>query len=136
MARSLRSKRRQKNKRVLKERYKPKFDAQLQSIVANMQKETQEMLDAAGEIDMDTNVEIVDPDKKKDDSSMDVVDQEATTENKKIKLPKVDATKVAKFLSQRKRRKLQRDLKNKNQSMRKRTKPGGVIKKTQPAIKW
>ena len=135
MARSLRSKRRQKNKRVLKERYKPKFDAQLQSIVANMQKETQEMLDAAGDIDMEGHVEIIEADKNKEDT-MDIADQDSTTEKKKIKLPKVDATKVAKFLSQRKRRKLQRDLKKKNESMRKKMKPGGVIKKTQPAIKW
>ena len=143
MARSLRSKRRKSNKQVLRERYKPKYDAQLQAIVANMQKETEELMEAAGNLDFDKEIQITDPDKMDDDD--DNVDGEGESSSKtdnKIKLPKVEMAKVAQFMSQRKKRRYAKSLRIKNETLKKTTKLGGVQKKstrpkpTKPKIKW
>lgn len=141
MARSLRSKRRKKNKQVLRERYKPKYDAQLQAIVANMQKETDELMETAGDLDFDKEIQITDPDKMDDDNVDDEAESSSKTD-KKIKLPKVEMAKVAQFMSQRKKRRYAKSLRIKNETLKKTTKLGGVQKNSsrpkskKPKIKW
>merc|ERR1712189_32450 len=61
MARSLRSSRRKKNKQALRARYKPIYDKRLQEIVKNMQEQTDELMETAGNIDLENNVQLVDP---------------------------------------------------------------------------
>eukprot|EP00111_Clytia_hemisphaerica_P010739 TCONS_00031372-protein len=139
MARSLRSSRRKKNKQVLRERYKPKYDAQLQAIVANMQKETDELLQTSSGMDLESEIQTIDPDQIEGENMEDETEAETqTTSSKdKIKLPKVDMAKVGKFMSQRKRRKYQRNLREKNKTAQKKVKSGGVQKKSvAPKIKW
>uniref|UniRef100_A0A7M5VAJ1 Uncharacterized protein n=1 Tax=Clytia hemisphaerica TaxID=252671 RepID=A0A7M5VAJ1_9CNID len=139
MARSLRSSRRKKNKQVLRERYKPKYDAQLQAIVANMQKETDELLQTSSGMDLESEIQTIDPDQMEGENMEDETETETqTTSSKdKIKLPKVDMAKVGKFMSQRKRRKYQRNLREKNKTAQKKVKSGGVQKKSvAPKIKW
>ena len=139
MARSLRSKRRKKNKQVLRERYKPKYDAQLQAIVANMQKETNELLQSTSGMDLESEIQTIDPDQMEGENMEEETTEETETSNTadKIKLPKVDMAKVAKFMSQRKRRKYQKNLREKNKTAQKKVKTGGVQKKSAaPKIKW
>ena len=143
MARSLRSKRRKRNKQVLRERYKPKYDAQLQAIVANMQKETEELMETAGNLDFDKEIQITDPDKMDDDdNNVDGEGESSSKTDNKIKLPKVEMAKVAQFMSQRKKRRYAKSLRIKNETLKKTTKLGGVQKNstrpksTKPKIKW
>ena len=138
MARSLRSKRRKRNKQVLRERYKPKYDAQLQAIVANMQKETEELMETAGHLNLEKDIQITDPDKMDDE---DVDETGSPKTDSKIKLPKVEMAKVAKFMSQRKKRKYQKSLRVKRQTLMKNTKISSVQKtaskpKSKPKIRW
>lgn len=144
MGRSLKSKRRRKNLQVLRERYKPRYDAQLQSIVANMQNETDELMETAGDIDLDGNVQIIDPDDPnhmEEENSTEKKDNDNDeNEKKKIKLTKVDVEKVVKFMSQRKFRKYKRSVKRKNKSLNKNNKPKRVIgdkkEAKQSKIQW
>lgn len=144
MARSLRSKRRKKNKQVLRDRYKPRYDAALQAIVANMQKETDELMETAGDIDLN-EIKITDPDKMEDDTGDAGEDGSSTTEKKTIKLPKVDMAKVHKFLSQRKKRRYSRKCKRVENENSKKKQISSNIPKThskptssssKPKIKW
>lgn len=139
MARSLKSKRRRKNLRALRERYKPKYDAQLQSIVANMQKETEDLMETVGEVDLESEIQTIDPDQMDEDCTEndDSIENKTDGSEKKIKIPKVDMSKVGKFMSQRKRRKFQKSLREKKQTLKKKVKSGGVQKNpSKPKIKW
>ena len=126
MAKSLRSKRRRKNKQVMRARLKPKHDAHLAAIVKNMQAQTDELMETAGNIDLSEQVTIVDPSAPSTDENMDIDKQ---TNAKNIKIPKVDINKVVKFMSQRKLR----TFKAKQKAEKKRQK-GGQKKKKQ--FKW
>merc|ERR1711885_2170 len=121
MARSLRSSRRKKNKQALRARYKPIYDKRLQEIVKNMQEQTDDLMETAGDIDLEHNVQLVDPGAEStmvinDDNT--IVDEapstaevcgdkegETTSEATKNKMPRVDIKKLTKFMSQRKLRK-------------------------------
>merc|ERR1712183_988190 len=61
MARSLRSSRRKKNKQALRARYKPIYYKRLQEIVENMKEQTDDLMETAGDIDLEHNVQLVDP---------------------------------------------------------------------------
>merc|ERR1712150_428710 len=111
MARSLRSSRRKKNKQALRARYKPIYDKRLEAIVKTMQENTDELMDSAGTIDLENQVQVINPD---EDSTMETTgidgnptvekESDKTTEEK-IKIPRVDIKKLTKFMSQRKLRK-------------------------------
>ena len=121
MARSLKSKRRKQNNRALKERYQPKYDAQLKSIVANFQQNTEELMETGGEVDMDTQVQIVKPGENRVQTANELTNKSNTEiEKSKIRLPKVDIQKIVKFMSQRKFRQFKsRERKAKRRSVRK-----------------
>ena len=135
MARSLRSKRRKHNKQILRARYKPIYDKRLEDIVKNMQKETEEALQTAGDIDLENNVHIIDPEENKmdtgDNENKSVINDDANVkvEKGKIKIPRVDIKKLTKFMSQRKLRSYQAKLKAKKKA----TKMGQKKKKV---FKW
>merc|ERR1711881_719987 len=121
MARSLRSSRRKKNKQALRARYKPIYDKRLQEIVKNMQQQTDELMETAGDIDLENNVQLVDPTAETTTTTTMAINEESTTitteeatggeedttttEPKKNKMPRVDIKKLTKFMSQRKLRK-------------------------------
>merc|ERR1712189_41693 len=138
MARSLRSSRRKKNKQALRARYKPIYDKRLQEIVKNMQQETNELMETAGNIDLENNVQVLEPG---DDSPMITNDgnvnasgdnekgEPEAAEEKKNKMPRVDINKLTKFMSQRKLR----TFKAKQKAEKKAAKMGQKKKKT---FKW
>merc|ERR1711962_30451 len=138
MARSLRSSRRKKNKQALRARYKPIYDKRLQEIVKNMQQETNELMETAGDIDLENNVQVLE---LSDDSSMITNDENINAcgdneqnevevaEEKKKKMPRVDIKKLTKFMSQRKLR----TFKAKQKADKKAAKMGQKKKKT---FKW
>merc|ERR1711928_253023 len=102
-----------RNKQALRARYKPIYDKRLQEIVKNMQQETNELMETAGDIDLENNVQVLEP---SDDSSMITNDENINAsgdneqnevevaEEKKKKMPRVDIKKLTKFMSQRKLR--------------------------------
>lgn len=117
MARSLKSKRRKQNKRELRKRYKPRYDAHLKAIVANFQEQTDEVMDDSNAVDVvGYKVETVEkpvkypvaPDLTEEKEENIVENMESEDEksdsDSKIKIPKVDIKKVVKFMSQRKLR--------------------------------
>merc|ERR1712189_53921 len=138
MARSLRSSRRKKNKQALRARYKPIYDKRLQEIVKNMQQETNELMETAGDIDLENNVQVLEP---SDDSSMITNDENINAsgdneqnevevaEEKKKKMPRMDIKKLTKFMSQRKLR----TFKAKQKADKKAAKMGQKKKRT---FKW
>merc|ERR1712142_641126 len=138
MARSLRSSRRKKNKQALRARYKPIYDKRLQEIVKNMQKETNELMETAGDVDLENSVQVMDPsgetamvtNDENMNTSVDNQQVDATAEEvKKNKMPRVDIKKLTKFMSQRKLR----TFKAKQKSEKKAAKMGQKKKKT---LKW
>merc|ERR1711936_77860 len=145
MARSLRSSRRKKNKQALRARYKPIYDKRLQEIVKNMQEQTDELMETAGNVDLEGNVQLVDPAADSamitnDENTDTTNDENATTcdtaegdvnetEVKKNKMPRVDIKKLTKFMSQRKLRTYQA-----KQKAEKKSKKMGQKKKK--SFKW
>merc|ERR1712042_35007 len=103
-----------------------------------MQKETQELMEAAGEVDLENNVRLVDPGAEamvtNDEISIDTTEGNVEgspneEEKKKTSMPKVDIKNLTKFMSQRKLR----TFKAKQKAEKKRTKLGQKKKKT---LKW
>ena len=138
MAKSLRSKRRRKNKQVLRQKYKPKYEAQLKSIVANFQGQTDKLLEACGNMDIENNVEVVDPTKETKVIENNTIDESTIDDNmedapkvaeQKHKIPRVDIKKLTKFMSQRKLRQYQGKLKR-DQKASAKLKPGQKKKKS------
>lgn len=110
----------------MRERLKPKYDAQMASIVKIMQAETDELMETAG--DLSGEVEIRDPDQMDEEKEVEM-DNSSKQEPKKIKIPHVDVNKIAKFMSQRK----YRTFKAKEKIKKKRLKSGQKKKKE---FKW
>ena len=138
MARSLRSSRRKKNKQALRARYKPIYDKRLQEIVKNMQQETDELMEVAGDVDLENAVQVIDPGGESSMINEDIntpVDNEQEqgeaqiVEGKKNKMPRVDIKKLTKFMSQRKLR----TYKAKQKAEKKSAKMGQKKKKS---FKW
>merc|ERR1711970_1263495 len=135
MARSLRSSRRKKNKQALRARYKPIYDKRLQEIVKNMQQETDELMETAGDVDLENAVQVIDPgsessvitsDENMNTSVDNEQDEAQIAEVKKNKMPRVDIKKLTKFMSQRKLR----TYKAKQKAEKKSAKMGQKKKKT------
>ena len=123
----MRSKRRRKNKQVMRAKLKPKYDAHLAAIVKTFQEETDEKMETASDIDL-SNVKVVDPDKIVDD--MDTDNKNKTELEEKVKIPRVHIKKLAKFMSQKKYRTYQAKEKAKKKKTSK------VGQKKQKQFKW
>lgn len=154
MARSLRSKRRKQNKRELRKRYKPRYDAQLKAIVATFQEKEQNdeevMDDAADQPDFvgyqvktlkspvnnskADNTLAPSNNKMEDNDDDDVESIEADKDSKdpEVKIPRVDIKKVAQFMSQRKYRTYQAKVKRVKKRIANQ-KPG---EKKKRIVKW
>lgn len=143
MARSLKSKRRKQNKRELRKRYKPRYDAQLKAIVENFKEETHEVTENSNDEEIigykvktlkPPNIEFPVTKVEDTENQMDDIETVETenAETKKAKIPRVDIKKVARFMSQRKYRtynaKVKRDKKRITHQ-----KPG---QKKKRIIKW